>query len=175
MSSDELCVLLDSSDVIKKNAIKFTTSYEQRPPHPATSKSYECYLCRDPVRTYTKMHNLVKHMRNHITAPSDRILFPCTKCDMHFNQVAYLWRHISTTHVDGKPTLLHECHLCGKKIHRKSVELHMRIHDGQRPFECHRCDKTFSSSSNLKSHMWQHSESKQYQCNLCDRSFIRIG
>ena len=46
------------------------------------------------------------------------------------------------------------CPVCCKEFKRKQTRiLHMRIHTGEKPFACKRCEQRFSICSNLTRHM----------------------
>ena len=72
---------------------------------------------------------------------------------------------------NGKRLL--SCEVCGKKSKKRSnLERHMRVHDGERPYDCEKCYKSFKYPGCLKDHMisW-HSSDKQFSSEKCLKPF----
>jgi len=78
--------------------------------------------------------------------------------------------------VETKLSDPNECVLCHRVLSCKSaLQMHYRIHTGERPFKCKICNRSFTTKGNLKTHMGVHRSKPPMrsfpQCPVCHKKY----
>ncbi|XP_066992566.2 uncharacterized protein [Anabrus simplex] len=145
---------------------------------------FQCEVCG---RGFQHKGRLLMHKSYH-----KGVKFECSTCNKRFTSREHFELHQTTTgHAgegiiegleDGKDILelstknRYPCDQCDKTFQTKqSHEVHLKaIHEGQKPFSCEVCGKTFAYHNSIKAHMLIHEEQrneKGYPCDICGKLF----
>lgn len=74
-------------------------------------------------------------------------------------------------HTGEKP---YDCNYCSRKfVQVANLRRHLRVHTGERPYACDMCTSRFSDSNQLKAHMLIHNNEKPFACESCQMRFRR--
>uniref|UniRef100_A0A8D8Z329 Zinc finger protein 835 n=1 Tax=Cacopsylla melanoneura TaxID=428564 RepID=A0A8D8Z329_9HEMI len=123
--------------------------------------TYQCCHCPTRMKSFTALRD---HMHRHAQEKPH----VCSICQMEFPFARNLARHQNLEHRNVR---IHDCNHCGQKFFKKQdLEVHVRIHTGERKFMCDECGASFTQWTSLKYHKNTHS-SVRHKCPFCENTY----
>ncbi|CAM2115306.1 unnamed protein product [Caretta caretta] len=82
-----------------------------------------------------------------------------------------LFQHCQETSVEKSAV---RCSECGKSFTRQEyLQIHLKIHRGERPYKCNKCKKSFRHKTSLVLHRYTvHKSERPHKCPYCSQLFI---
>lgn len=137
------------------------------------SRRFQCQLCGKRFRLETSLtnHTLLVHIRQtdhqctlckkcflsrtdldrHWTSHRIGRQHWCDLCDKSFTRKCSLDKHVASIHLRNTGYV---CEHCGRCVDSPSqLETHRRVHTGERPFHCPKCDKCYKRNAHLTQHI----------------------
>ncbi|XP_035263661.1 zinc finger E-box-binding homeobox 2-like isoform X2 [Anguilla anguilla] len=135
---------------------------EENDLQPGTPDAFAQLLtCPYCDRGYKRLTSLKEHIKYRHEKNEEN--FTCSLCSFSFAHRAQLERHVATHKPDreqhqlltqGAGNRKFKCTECGKAFkYKHHLKEHLRIHSGEKPYECPNCKKRFSHSGSYSSHI----------------------
>ena len=127
-------------------------------------KLHQCKFCEEKFNR--KAYLLTHLLRAHGDIADVKCPFVCSVC-----QKGFPIKHLLTTHMTSHSTeKLFVCDFedCGKKYKSKSeLQMHNRLHTGERPYVCEFCGYSAVGRQKLMRHLRTHTQERNYSCQYC--------
>eukprot|EP00731_Ephydatia_muelleri_P011738 Em0006g632a len=122
------------------------------------------YPCEHCNKSFRWQSSLQRHKLTH----SGERPYVCPECAKSFAQKSHLQKHVRTHNKS-----LHRCSICQRTFPEQRVlDQHVhRRHQGEQPYPCLECDKSFNWLSDLQRHIRVHTGERPYRCSACTLTF----
>ena len=159
---------VENHDDVSFKCAKCTKSFNSQydlDKHVTTHPNTVCEICNFDCKSRTKLEGHRK--RKHSQCPN--VDFHCEGCSKTYKSKGCLKEHMVGAH--GHPGNFN-CDTCGKQFWLKvRLDMHMRNHTGEKPYQCPICGKAFSLVSSLYRHQQTHDKEAKHECTICKTNY----
>ncbi|XP_067636281.1 gastrula zinc finger protein XlCGF58.1-like isoform X2 [Eurosta solidaginis] len=151
--------LAESREFIRQKSVRL---HEQKIHGKENPPRKECPICQKEVYE----HYLQTHIARVHTSERK---YSCDICGNSYKTCTLLSYH-KKAHFDGKFV----CNVCNRRFVRPNqLQVHMRVHTGEKPYGCHLCEQRFRNKALLNYHLQRHAGIKR-RCNVCGKEYNRV-
>lgn len=111
-------------------------------------------------------------LKRHVYKNHQPKIYSCDKCDYKAGLPHQITQHCNLKHNPEKNYV--NCNICGRRVIRRGLANHRRLHLNQRSFECTICGAGFNTDTLLKKHAYVHSSVKRWNCHLCSYAISHL-
>jgi len=132
-------------------------------------KSVSSVICQ---RNFFSNTRLERHRRTHTGAKP----FVCELCGSSYQQLNDLVRHQRKHDSGSREGFPCPVEGCGKMLATiNSLNVHKRIHTGEKPHVCSTCGKSFRTNSAARRHNIVHTGERKFACDICSKLYQTPG
>ena len=128
-------------------------------------------ICGVCDRSFASPSSLKRH-KNDVHGEGGGAKFACPDCSQTFKRTSHLESHRLRRHSNGEKPYF--CEFCSKSFADGSLfKRHQRAHKQETPFLCPYCQKGFAhSKTQLRNHVMTHTGERPFRCPSCGKGFI---
>ncbi|XP_021371985.1 zinc finger protein 585A-like [Mizuhopecten yessoensis] len=144
--------------------------------HSSTHRKTGAFSCNKCSATFAKSQHFERHSANERA---------CSLCGSRYCTRRGLGRHLKDEHgiIQSNDGKVYKCDVCCKAFDRPyTLEVHKRIHTGERPVECTACKLFFRTGKALFKHKQTYTHSikageevkeRTFLCSTCGKAYFR--